>query len=156
MSAIDAVHKLTERYAKAGKNIQIFKCWLSSVAALRTMLLILISLRTLLTKWCLIKKQTWWKFKSVFFKNFCSIKRSRNHIPWEMELRITWHRVTLSWSIRNSLFITYHHLASVQYFWYRKVYRLSRDREDFAVKCIKQHLISIETELEGSPKIKLT
>jgi hypothetical protein len=31
------------------------------------------------------------------------------------------------------------------------VYRLSRDR-DFAVKCIKQHLISIETELEGSPK----
>jgi MFS superfamily sulfate permease-like transporter len=60
MSAIDAVHKLTERYAKAGKKLHLRYLVLTVVSCcmLRTMLLILISLRTLLTKWCQKKKQT--------------------------------------------------------------------------------------------------
>jgi hypothetical protein len=75
MSAIDAVHKLTERYAKAGKNLRYLVLTVVSCCMLRTMLLILISLRTLLTKWCLIKKNRLDENSSLFFlhqKNFCS------------------------------------------------------------------------------------
>jgi hypothetical protein len=45
----------------------------------------------LLTKWCLIKKNRLDENSSVFLhqKRIPLIKRSRNHIPWEMELRIT-------------------------------------------------------------------
>jgi SulP family sulfate permease len=47
MSAIDAVHKLTERYASGKKTpSEIFKLTVVSCCMLRTMLLILISLRT--------------------------------------------------------------------------------------------------------------
>jgi hypothetical protein len=87
MSAIDAVHKLTERYAKGKKLHLRYLSAVVSCCMLRTMLLILISLRTLLTKWCLIKKNRLDENSSLFFlhqKNSVPlIKRSRNHIPWE-------------------------------------------------------------------------
>jgi hypothetical protein len=74
MSAIDAVHKLTERYASGKKTpSEIFKLTVVSCCMLRTMLLILISLRT--TKWCLIKKNRLDENSSLFFftsKDFCS------------------------------------------------------------------------------------
>jgi hypothetical protein len=72
MSAIDAVHKLTERYAKAGKKLHLryLSADCRQLLHAGTMLLILISLRTLLTKWCLIKKTDLMKFKSVFYIRF--------------------------------------------------------------------------------------
>jgi SulP family sulfate permease len=95
MSAIDAVHKLTERYAKAGKKLHLR--YLS--ADCRQLLhaaddVIDINIIEDPTYKVVSKKKTdLMKIQVCFFLHqkisVPLIKRSRNHIPWEMELRIT-------------------------------------------------------------------